>query len=394
MSRIVRGRERQRGQVLPIFAAASLGLLLIVGVVVDFGYYFVQGRSAQNTADMAALAGTRIVAAALAGDPSGTDANVVTAIDAAVAANNAAPVVYGAANSPQYVDFSGKKLGYVGDGIPRDAKDKVLAYGVVVETTKQWKPFFIGLAGINAVSLTKPATARAAFATADTPGTLPTSLQEEFPPGGNLIPYAISLETWKTFKPCDKPNPADCDGGIIRFNKEGEWNMPGGFGWLKFCPSPPGIDPSACDNYSGPNPNSKPFLQIELGHPGGADLPISNSFGCCGDLTGKTLQIESIPGNKASADLSWYIANKITVWVPIFDKVGSQGSNGWYRIVGFAGMQITDSKGAKDTYGVLRDPIIRLFAGSGGPGSSSYSSTPGTNGYTQVTQAINIQLLR
>jgi Flp pilus assembly protein TadG len=399
MSRFAGACERQRGQVLPIVAGAIVGLILILGFVLDFGYYFVQGRAAQNTSDMAAMAGTRIVAEHLVGDPNGTDANVKTAIDKVIAANSDAAVTYGAAGSPLYVDFSGQiatdptcnPAGYVGAGCTPSS-----AHGVVVKITRQWSPFFIELAGIRTVSLTQSATARAAFQASNFPGTLPTSFQTTVPPGSFVIPYAISLKTFQTSTPCDKAitNPAACPGGIIEFNKDGSWNMPGGFGWLKFCPTPPGQDPTPCDNYTGPDPNSKPFLQTELGHPGGAATPGADNLGCCGTITPPaTVEVDSIPGNKASADLSWYINNNVVVWVPIFNGVGSgHGANGSYFIVGYAGMQITDSKGAKDTFGVLRVPNIQVSAGGGTPGSGSSGSTPGS-GYSTATTAINIQLL-
>ena len=44
--------------------------------------------------------------------------------------------------------------------------------------------------------------------------------------------------------------------------------------------------------------------------------------------------------------------------VPVWDVAGGQGANGWYHIVGFAGMQLTACNGGKDIEGVLRQLIL------------------------------------
>ena len=104
------------------------------------------------------------------------------------------------------------------------------------------------------------------------------------------------------------------------------------------------MDPnSGCDN-------SKPFLQSEIGPP-------PNSYGCCTAVSHGAPPLDrigSLPGNKASADCTYYIANKVTVTVPIWDVAGGQGANGWYHIVGFAGFQLTACDGGKDIEGVWR----------------------------------------
>ena len=99
---------------------------------------------------------------------------------------------------------------------------------------------------------------------------------------------------------------------------------------------------SGCDN-------NKPFLQEEIGPP-------SNSFGCCTAVSGDANldRIGSLPGNKASADCSYYIDNEIVVTIPIWDYAGGTGANGWYHIIGFAGFQLTEWEGGKNISGVWR----------------------------------------
>jgi Flp pilus assembly protein TadG len=50
-------RERERGQVLVLFALSLIAIIAMVGLVLDGGSAFAQRRSEQNAADLAALAG-------------------------------------------------------------------------------------------------------------------------------------------------------------------------------------------------------------------------------------------------------------------------------------------------------------------------------------------------
>ncbi len=104
-------RSSQQGQVLVLFTLALTALVLGAAVVVDGGFAFAQRRAAQNAADFAAMAGTRVVGVAKTGRPAGagTALNVKNAIDAALTANDAQLV------SAQYVDDEGVALGDVED---------------------------------------------------------------------------------------------------------------------------------------------------------------------------------------------------------------------------------------------------------------------------------------
>src|SRR4051794_18123241 len=146
MRTLKRRRGDQRGQMMPLFALSFTVLLLFAGLAVDATYALSQRRTAQNAADFAALAGTRIVAKQMSGDASGTDANVVSAINAALSANRAQAVTYGGAKSPRYIASDGTTLGYVGTGtIPSSPA----AAGVVVIATLSWTPFLLGTIGVT-----------------------------------------------------------------------------------------------------------------------------------------------------------------------------------------------------------------------------------------------------
>ena len=74
-------------------------------------------------------------------------------------------------------------------------------------------------------------------------------------------------------------------------------------------------------------------------------------------LSGSPDKIGSLPGNKASADCSYYIDNDIIVTIPVWDAAGGTGNNAWYHIVGFTGFQLTACDGGKDIEGVWRVPL-------------------------------------
>ncbi len=137
----------------------------------------------------------------------------------------------------------------------------------------------------------------------------------------------------------------------------GGLNLPGGFGWLKFgCY--PGND--AVGDGQGCS-NSQPFLQHEIGDNGpNGNLPPGHSYGCCGAIpSGSVIDIGSLPGNKP-ADLSYYINTDVTVLVPVYLDAQGNGSNGYYEVVGFVGLQLTgsDTQHAKWLTGVWRQPVF------------------------------------
>jgi hypothetical protein len=329
-------REGVKGQIIVLFAASLTVIVLGVGLVLDGGNALVQRRGSQNASDFAALGGARVIAEWVDHDTTnGTDANVVGAINQALAANGGRAMTYGAPNGPRYIDSNGGLLGYVGTGaIPAGTA------GVRVQSDRQWRPFFASFFGATNWTATTVATAKGGYANSG-------------PTPGTLFPVGISLAFFQTYPFCDgdiSTNPtSSC---YPKHLTPGNLNVPGGFGWLKFGCDGYGLgqDPPAnvggCDNNVG-------FLQTEMGPP-------SNSFGCCTQAgQGGADQIGSLPGNKVAADCTYYINAGITVTVPIWDYAGGTGSNAWYHIVGFAGFQITGCSGGKDIEGVWRKAFFQ-----------------------------------
>ena len=361
--------HRARGQMLVLFALSASVMLLVSGFVIDGGYALAQQRSAQNTSDLAALAGARVLASYVSGNTtSGTDSNVRLSIDQTLAVNDAPPVTYGAPNGPRYVDMNGNLLAYVGTGIPAGA------VGVRVGTTRTWTPFFLGIMGVDNWSAGAVATARGGYRVGG-------------PPAGNLLPIGISKKTYETFTSCPAGKPkADCT--VVDLN-EGTLNIPGGFGWLKFgC----GGDKDKNGNIFGLGQNGlgcgndKPFLLDEWGNLSANPPVMPNGYGCCtevglpnsGDLIG------SLPGDKASVEngdpgVAYYITTGAIGFVPIWDYADANGSLGYYHIVGYAGFELTSVKGAKEIQGILRQVIF--------PGPTTETS-PGFAGAPLAVQLI------
>jgi hypothetical protein len=347
------------GQMLVLFALSLSAIVLMVGLVIDGGNALVQRRGSQNAADFAALAGARIIAELVGGDTvNGTDANVKQAIRSAVVANGGDDVTFGSPDGPRYVDQNGGLLGFVDTGaIPSNAA------GVTLTTERSWRPYFLGIIGVSSWTATASATAKGGFCSSCAP------------PPGTLFPAAISTSFFQTYPFCAGPVSSDpTDPCYPQQLTPGNLNVPGGFGWLQFGCDGYGLGQVPPANIGGCG-NDRPFLDSEIGPP-------SNSYGCCTavGVSGPD-RIGSLPGNKVSADCSYYIDNGITVTVPIWDVAGSTGTNAWYHIVGFAGFQITGCNGGKDIAGVWRKPFFT------GP-TTLTPTNPG------VPQALGVQLVK
>jgi len=327
--------HRERGQFLVLFALASTAIILFAGLTIDGGYAFAQRRGSQNASDFAALAGARVVAEWVGGDTSnGTDANVRGAITNSIQANGDTPLTFGSPDGPVYIKSDGTPNGFVGSVTA--GRIPTGSVGVRLMSSKTWKPFFLGVIGVNSWTASSTATAKGGYSLAGPPG--------------DVFPAGISQATYDTYALCEGEvgSSAACQPVDLT---PGSLNVPGGFGWLKFGAAGQctgfglGMIDDGCST-------AKTFLQDEIGPP-------AESYGCCTavNLTGSADKIGSLPGNKVSADCSAYIGKDVTVTVPIWDVAGDEGANAWYHIVGFAGMELTSCNGGKNIDGVLRQLI-------------------------------------
>jgi hypothetical protein len=288
-----KSRDRQRGQALALFALALTGLLVASGLVIDGGLAFMNRRDAQNAADMAALAGTRIVAEYhIDGGVSGSD--VWNAIDAAVAENGctggAVPCSWEAEYTKPAPGGGDMTIGQVnaGAGIPGDAQ------GVEVRIDLDPPTFFLPLIGRDDWDISTVAAAIAA--------------NVDVIEGNILLPIAVD------------PIPPDMhprkfqSGTIYQFSLGKD--APGQFSWLTWY----GPNQAGELAYNICNPSNPPY-----------------------DLTGGGVWIEGDTGKTNANDVRECLAKWIgrTVLLPLWsESVDGNGNSATFKITGFAFFQL------------------------------------------------------
>ena len=326
-------RERQRGQMIMLFALALTAIILVVGLVVDGGYALVQRRNAQNAADFAALAGARIVAEKVGGDSTnGTDANVKAAIVNSLLVNKATPITFGSPDGPQYVNSSwgGGRLGRRRRRDPDGCRRRHDEGEHGLEAVLPWHHRRIELEGVRGGHgegrIFRGWTSRGGLSRRHRTGVLrrPSAVlrTSQHHRGRSLLPGAPHA------RQPERP------------------------GWIRVAQVRlRGLRPRTGDPMAVARTPSRSFS------PRSGPRPIAMDAAPQVGLPGSPDKIGSLPGNKASADCDYYITNNIVVTVPVWDYAGGNGSGGWYHIVGFTGFQITACHGGKDVEGVWRVPF-------------------------------------
>jgi hypothetical protein len=174
----------QRGQTLVIVAAAMVGLLALAGLAIDGGNLVMERRRAQNAADAAALAGTRLLSLAMMTcdpiDMPELDLKIARAVNEYAETNgisdtNGSPgdevngnvVAY-------YVNPSETRLGTVGamGTVPSGSS------GVEVELQDRHRTYFLLVVGIRSIPSSAVAMAM-------------TGIVRDLPPGAGLLPIAV-----------------------------------------------------------------------------------------------------------------------------------------------------------------------------------------------------------
>ncbi|HID89121.1 MAG TPA: hypothetical protein EYP52_05340 [Anaerolineae bacterium] len=149
--------EKESGQAVVIVAFAMVALLLAVGLALDGGYLHASRRQAQNAADAAALAGTRLLADALLQCRPGSeadDAAVQQAVLDLASQNRVANDGQQGRVRAWYVDAEGNRLGEVGAGtIPHGATGVEVSLVITRPTT------FMRVGGVNHFRVPSKATA-------------------------------------------------------------------------------------------------------------------------------------------------------------------------------------------------------------------------------------------
>jgi len=280
-------RQGERGQVLPLFAGGLIALLVFVGLVIDTGVAFKERRSAQNTSDLAAMAGTRVIAnwyLDAASTLKGKD--VYDAITGSASVNGCeAPCTWTA----EYVRPNGSHTTAPLGAVVQGGSIPATTQGVRVTTTRTPGTYFVRVIGQDHWDVATEATA------------LTSRLGN--PPAGVLLPLAVfdsDYQTGQTY--------------TLTAGEEG----PGNFGWLNWGPGLPFNDPdlrhSVC---TADNPSF--------------DFPawFNGSTGAKNDSTMRGC-------------LDEYIANQTVVYIPIWRQVTDpHGVHLQYEISGVAAFVLT-----------------------------------------------------
>jgi hypothetical protein len=301
--------RRDGGQILVIFAVASVAFVLLLALTIDVGYGFFQRREAQNVSDLAALAGAQVIGQSELdlgkhGATSLRDTDVVTAVDHVVQ-QNVGTCVRGVSSSPSvpcgylasYVDKNRQPIAGYGSGgtIPSAAR------GVQVTTSRAWRAFFAGVAGM-------PDWAAAATAKA-------MAVQRvNVAAAGQLLPIAL----WQDFRFDSR--------GLLQVTEDTRAAPgPGNFGWI---------------DWSNTANNSAADLAASVCAP--SNPPHVLPWTVDGD-TGK--------GNSSEMRgcLDAYIANGSVVILPIYGLAGCTtpgsgngcgGQTFWYTLTGYAAVRL------------------------------------------------------
>ena len=328
----IEGRRRssgQRGQIIPLMAGGLVAMLLLVGLVIDTGVAFKERRGAQNTADLAAMAGTRIIAEWYLDPASGLDgSSVYAAVDHSAIVNGCTnPCTWAAQYVAVHSDLTTSSLGDVvptGD-IPTGAQ------GVTVTTTRSPGTFFLRVVGQDHWDVAATATA--------------STSKLSTPPPGILLPIAVIDYDWLVGQSYDLTAGSD--------------ELAGNFGWLSWNlpPRPPFSDPDLRDSVC--HPDNPAFLFPQW---------FSGSDGAKNDAT-------------LRGCLDDYILNQTVVYLPVWKQTnGLNGANLQYEITGVAAFVLTSR--SEPAVKTLTGRFVEFYSYPGVPagfGSPPCSATTDPN---------------
>jgi uncharacterized membrane protein len=310
MPRFLRARRAEEGQILALFAGAAVVLILFTGLAIDGGNVFLQRRDTQNSADLAAMAGTKrladyyVLPTGTAGKAFTSTDNVYTIIATRMGQNDC-PTGVGS-NCSWTARYVGPRAGSgftdlgpvsATDTAPPGAVSGVKALGVTVAVTKVPNTFLLGIVGKTTWTVNSIATA--------------ITGKLEGAPGGQLLP--IGLTELPTVE------------GAIYALTSGS-NGPGNFGWVSWDGS-----------------NSAGSLATSLCTPNNPAFDLPYQFP--GD-PGKT------NASGVRSCLQQWVDNEQTVLIPIVLKsndpaappgcsTGGNGNNFHYCVVAIAAFVIT-----------------------------------------------------
>lgn len=299
--------ERERGQILALFAGSFLVLLLVTGLVVDSGFAFFQRRHAQNVSDLATIAGTTVVAADYVDAVGGVGGRVSSDVYAGIGASAQANGCTAAANcswTAWYIDTSQTRI----SAVTNDSS--ALPAGTLgVEVDVHWptSTFIVGpvtsALGMQSLAIWDVKTTAAALTVDST---------TQVPPGV-MLPLALYGQSAESFTAGDQYQITDAT-----------LNTPGNFGWLSWL----GAQDAGTLLASVCSSNNPAF-----------SLPnwIDGTTGA--KNAGGTSQQDILAIEDC---LNTYMENQVPVLIPVYDSITGTGSGTQYHIIGVVSMVITN----------------------------------------------------
>lgn len=330
-------RRRQHGQILVIVAFGLIGLLSLAGLALEGGTLVLNRRDAQNASDLAAVAGTHVIARYRTDTTGAPPGNVFGALAASMDANDcssSAPCTWTA----EFVGTGLTSLGPVraGGSIPG------AALGVRVEVTRTPGAVLGRVLGFTTWRVTTEGTAIA---------TKPSNVAV-----GTVLPIAMCGWTNDMSNDCvrasESPsNALDLEPGQIYDLTAGK-DAPYGFGWLSWGGG--SLSSSIC------TPNNPTF---SLDSP--YDAPTSGGETWFHGASGRPRVAD------VSSCLHQWITNRTTALIPIYDVLDDDGD---FHITGVAAFVLVSLGPVEDT---MQGYFVEYVPFSGDPNTGMSPPDPG-----------------
>lgn len=307
-------RKGERGQILVLFAGGLTLLVLLIGLVVDGGTAFVNRRDAQGDADLAAMAGGKIIMDFYVSNPALRSPDVRAAIAARMTANDCVTGVGTPCSwSAEYI-----AAGEVSNGNVSDTANSPIptgTVGVVVHVSRQPRTYLLGIIGQSNWQVAADATA--------------VTYQPRLAVPGTLLPIATN-----------PPNPFVPETSYVLTDTAPYG--PGAFGWLTWLGNP-----------------SSPILADSLCNPDNPEIVFPQ-------------MIDGAPGNHNSSEvracLDYWILHSTRVLIPVFDYCSPcNGSNAKFHVTGLATFVLTGYHDNGPAIDSLTGTFVGTYSGTSVP---------------------------
>jgi Flp pilus assembly protein TadG len=365
-------RDRTEGQVLVLVAGGFIAFVAIVGLVVDGGVAFLNRRDGQNAADLASLAGARMITEHYMSGTTRTTDQVHDAVAASLVSNNCiasggTPCAFTATYVASTSTGSTLRTTPVTDGSATTVPTGTI--GVAVDVQRTPRTFFSSMLGIGSWSVETTATA--------------TTTRFSSVPPNVLLPIAIC--GWQS-----TTNPNDCSratgaGDVIDWNPGQIYDLtdgvdaPGGFGYLSWS----GAN-SAGELSNSLHQSNNPGFSLDSPY----DDPGTKGVIGTNPANGETwFPVDTGKSNKGDvrAELAQWVRHGQEVLIPIYDIIDGTGNTAWYHITGVAAFTImSQEQPAVDN---IQAMFVSYFTLSDVPGGQQLPPTP-------ADTTINIRIVK